>query len=120
MSPDPGVPITPAASAANEALAIIADVAQAATTPPPVPSTSGSSAGFTLALWWAKNKGRMKSAVMLFAGVITAALAAIHLTMTGPWAILVQGLIGVASLCVALLAGFACDWIDYRYTNNPK
>jgi hypothetical protein len=87
--------------------------------PTPVPSPPASSSGWTWPIWWSKNKARMKSIVMLGSGATTATLAAIHITMTGPWAILLQGLVGIGSLGVALLAGLACDWIDYRYTGKP-
>lgn len=120
MSSNPTAPpITPAASAANEALAIIADVAQTAVTAA-TPSPAGSSSGFVLSVWWEKNKARMKTVVMLFSGGTTAAIGAIHITMVGPWAILEQTALGASSLLVALLSGLACDWIDHRYTKNPK
>ena len=109
MSPDPVIPVTPAAAKANDALAQIVEVATNAT-PPPVPSTSGSWAGWSPLKWLAKNKNELKTLASVAAGLGSAWISS---TLTGNWAVLVGGGFG-------LLTRFILDWIDYGLTDSPK
>ena len=86
--------------------------------PDPVVSPPGSSAGWQFDIWLSKNKDRVKQIISLFSGALTAVLAAINIPTTGTWAPLIQAAIGASGLAVSLLTRLACDWIDYRYTNQ--
>jgi len=103
MSPDPAVPVTPVTT---------------------VPSPPGSSAGWNFSAWWTKNKNMLKQGVSYISAAFTALIGLIHVVPTGqqggPWAVIVTGLVGVATVVVQLGSRFALDWIDYRYSDNPK
>lgn len=87
--------------------------------PPPPASPPGSSAGWTFPIWLSKNKNLLKQAVSYIAAVFTGIIGMIHVVPSGPWAIVVTALVGLATLAVQFGTRLALDWIDYRYTNNP-
>jgi len=108
-APAPEAPLTPQAVKATDALDKIAQIATNAA-PAPVPSTSGSWAGWSFMAWLVKNKGELKTLASIAAGLGSAWISA-HLA--GDLAVLIGGAFGLA-------VKFGLDWLDYGLTNNPK
>ena len=108
MSPDP-VPITPAATKANDALGEIIQVATDAK-PPAVPSPPASFKGWLFGVWFVKNKSKLKTIVTAASGIATAWVS-VHLL--GAWGVVAGG-------GVSLVTQFVLDAIDFYFTKNAS
>ena len=108
MSPDP-VPVTPAATKANDALGEIIQVATEAK-PPTVPSPPGSMKGWSWRVLLAKQKDKLKIVISALGGYLTLELAGIK----------DPNLAAAVATAIGIAVYVASAAVDYMLTANPN